>query len=98
MLLAVAKTTKNAKLEQILDVHTSRGWNAVHAISVCVFHRGIKRNFVTNQTRNVVSRRHLSPEMRFARRQAIARGGAQWTYFVGPLRGSDFGPRPKQFL
>ena len=99
MLLAVAKTTKNAKLKQILNAHISRGWNAVHPISVYLFHRGIMRNFVTNQTQHCASRWRLSPEMRFARRHAaIARGGAQWSYFVEPFLGSDFGPNPAQFL
>ena len=78
------------------DAHISRGRNAVHPISVYLFHQGIMRKFVTNQTLNSVSRRHLSPEMRFSRRHvAIARGGVQWSYFVepflGPLLGSEVG-------
>ena len=97
MLLAVAQTTENAKLEQILNAHVSRGWNAVHPISFDFSHRSMMRNVVTFQTRNFASRRRLSPEIRFARRNAaIARGGAQWSYFVGLFLGSDFGPHPKQ--
>ena len=50
------------------------------------------RNFVTNQTLCFVSRRHLSPEMRFSRRHAaIARGGVQLSPFVGPFLGSRLG-------